>query len=73
MNDRITLRLGDLVGPLGEAATKSGRSVSEEIRDRLAKSLGVEAPAMPQGFAAMPERKAARARKKSARVRRQSG
>jgi len=70
MNDRITLRLGDLAEPIANAATESGRSVSEEIRHRLAESFGVNAPEMAQGFAAMSEKKAERARKKSARTRR---
>jgi hypothetical protein len=69
MNDRITLRFGNLAGPLAEAATKAERTVSEEIRVRLAKSLGVDEPDMAQGFAAMTEKKAAMARKKSARTR----
>ena len=71
MNDRITLRLGSLAEPLGKAATKSGRSISEEIRHRLSESFGVDAPEMPQGFAAMTEKKANRARRSSAKTRRQ--
>lgn len=70
MNDRISLRLGTLAEPISEAATNSKRTISEEIRVRLAKSLGVEEPEMAQGFAAMSEKKAATARKKSARTRR---
>ena len=69
---RITLRLGNLSEPLGDAATESGRSLSEEIRYRLAESLGVDPPEMPQGFAAMDASTAARARQKSGESRRKS-
>lgn len=68
--DRITLRLGTLAGPLAAACNDSGNSPSAEIRERLAKSLGVDAPDMPQGFAAMSEKSAEKARRKSAKTRR---
>lgn len=47
--DRCTFRLGDLAEPLHAAAAKSGRTLSEEIRSRLARSLKVPAPEMPAG------------------------
>ena len=72
MNDRITLRLGTLAGPLAAACAASGKSPSVEIRERLAESLGCADPVMPQGFAAMDEKTAAKARKKSGRTRRRA-
>ena len=72
MNDRITLRLGTLAGPLAAACAASGKSPSAEIRERLAASLGCADPEMPQGFAAMSEKTAAKARTKSARARRRA-
>lgn len=47
--DRITLRLGTLAEAIYAAAAKSGRSVSDEIRYRLARSLRVAAPEMKPG------------------------
>ena len=46
---KISLRLGTLAEPLQAAAEKSGRTVSEEIRVRLARSLKVPPPEMPEG------------------------
>ena len=70
MTDPITLRLGDLSGPLVARCKKTGETPSAVIRAALAKELGVDIPEMAQGFAAMSEIKAAKLRKKSARVRR---
>ena len=47
--DRITLRLGPLAGPLAASAQAEGRSLSEEIRQRLAWTLEVEPPALKVG------------------------
>lgn len=44
MAKKISLVLGDLGKPLGEAATRNGHTLSEEIRQRLAKSLRVKVP-----------------------------
>lgn len=46
---RITLRLGTLAESIYAAAARSGRSVSDEIRHRLAKSLKVPAPDIKHG------------------------
>ena len=43
-SDRITIRLGSLSEPLASACQESGRSPSEEVRTRLAQSLGVQTP-----------------------------
>lgn len=49
MSDRISLKLGTLADPIREAARKSGRNLSDEIRHRLAKSLGVAVPEINHG------------------------
>lgn len=49
MTDRITIRLGPLSELLSAAATKSGRTISEEARVRLAASFGIEPPRLPVG------------------------
>lgn len=49
MKERVTFRLGSLLAPLATACKQSGRTPSEEIRVRLAESLGVDAPVMPVG------------------------
>jgi hypothetical protein len=50
---KVTIVLGDLAEPLEKAAAKSGKKISQEIRDRLAASLKVKSPDMPVGFASM--------------------
>lgn len=70
MNDPMTLRIGNLSGPLLARCKETGETPSAVIRAALAKELGVDEPLMAQGFAAMSETKAAKLRKKSARVRR---
>jgi hypothetical protein len=47
--DRVSLRLGSLIGPLKAAAERSGSTLSAEIRYRLAESLGVAEPELPEG------------------------
>lgn len=47
--ERMTVRLGPLREALAAACLRSGLSPSEEIRRRLAASLGVPAPDMPRG------------------------
>lgn len=49
MRDQVTLRLGVLAPPLRLAAELSGWTLSEEIRHRLAASLGVPAPELRPG------------------------
>lgn len=49
MGDRVSLKLGTLAGPIRAAAESSGRNLSDEIRHRLAKSLGIDAPAIDHG------------------------
>lgn len=71
--DRITFRPGTLAGPMAKKLAASGEGPSEYVRRLIAADCGIDAPEMPQGFAAMSEKKANRARKKSARTRRQSG
>lgn len=70
MKDPMSLRLGPLAGPLLQRCESTGETPSEVIRKALAAELGLDAPAMPQGFAAMSATKAAKARKKSAKTRR---
>lgn len=70
MKDPISLRLGPLAGPLLLRCESTGETPSDVLRLALAKELGLEAPEMPQGFAAMSETKAAKARKKAAKMRR---
>lgn len=70
MKDPISLRLGPLAGPLLLRCESTGETPSDVLRLALAKELGLEAPVMPQGFAAMPEKTAAKARRKSAKTRR---
>lgn len=48
-SDRITIRLGSLSEPLASACQESGRSPSEEVRTRLAQSLGVQTPKLVPG------------------------
>lgn len=66
----MSLRLGPLAGPLLQRCESTGETPSDVLRLALAKELGLEAPKMPQGFAAMSEKTAAKARKESARTRR---
>lgn len=54
MNDRLTLRLGDLSGPLIAHCAARDISPSEFCRSAIADALGVAPPDMPQGFAAIP-------------------
>lgn len=49
MSDRVSLKLGTLAGPIRAAAEESGRNLSDEIRHRLAESLGVSAPTIEHG------------------------
>lgn len=70
MKDPISLRLGPLAGPLLLRCKSTEETPSEVIRKALAVELGIDVPAMPQGFAAMSESKAAKARNKSAKARR---
>lgn len=70
MKDPMSLRLGPLAGPLLRRCDSTGETPSDVLRLALAKELGLEAPAMPQGFAAMNPKTAASARKKSAKTRR---
>lgn len=70
MKDPMSLRLGDLAEPLLKRCKKTGETPSDVLRLALAKELGVEVPAMAQGFAAMSVLKATKLRKKSAKVRR---
>jgi hypothetical protein len=70
MKDPMSLRLGPLAGPLLLRCESTGETPSDVLRLALAKELGCDAPAMPQGFAAMNPATAAKARKKSARTRR---
>jgi hypothetical protein len=49
VNDRITIRLGDLSFPLAKWCAAYRCSPSEAIRAAVAKMLRVEAPEMPQG------------------------
>ncbi|NBW19790.1 MAG: hypothetical protein EBR82_68635 [Caulobacteraceae bacterium] len=46
MSDRITLRIGDLAGPLSRWCERHGQTPSEATRTALARMLRVEAPAM---------------------------
>jgi hypothetical protein len=70
MKEPMSLRLGPLAGPLLQRCERTGETPSDVLRLALAKELGLEAPSMPQGFAAMSEKTAAKARKKSAKTRR---
>jgi hypothetical protein len=74
MKDPISLRLGPLAGPLLLRCESTGETPSDVLRLALAKELGLDAPEMPQGFAAMnpktAAKTAAKARKKSAKTRR---
>ncbi len=47
--EKLTFRLGSLRAALADACDKSGRTPSEEIRRRLAKSLRVEVPDLKIG------------------------
>jgi len=49
MNDRITFRLGSLLGPLADYCEKHGTTPSEAIRLALSRLLRVEAPEMTPG------------------------
>ncbi len=53
MKDPMSLRLGPLAGPLVSRCESTGETPSDVLRLALAKELGLEPPAMPQGFAAM--------------------
>jgi hypothetical protein len=55
MNDRITLRLGPLAGPLSAFCEKHGTTPSEAIRLAVSRLLRVEAPQMPPGNPAIGE------------------
>jgi hypothetical protein len=46
MNDRITIRVGDLSGPLAAWCERHRQTPSEATRAALARMLRVEAPAM---------------------------
>lgn len=69
MKDPMSLRLGTLAGPLLQRCEKTGETPSDVLRIALARELGLEPPAMLQGFAAMDEKTASKARKKSVKVR----
>ena len=69
MKEPMSLRLGPLAGPLLLRCKSTGETPSDVLRLALAKELGLEAPEMPQGFAAMSEKAAAKAREKSAKTR----
>lgn len=49
MNDRITLRLGDLAEPMTAKITATGETPSEYIRRLIARDCKVEAPEMVEG------------------------
>jgi len=49
MNDRITFRLGSLLGPLAAYCEKHGITPSEAIRLALSRLLRVEEPEMTPG------------------------
>jgi hypothetical protein len=55
MNDRITLRLGPLAGPMAAYCEQHGITPSEAIRLALSRLLRVEAPEMPPGNPAIGE------------------
>lgn len=52
--NKITINLGELRPPLDAAAEAAGRTLSDEIRRRLARSLRLPVPQMPVGAAALP-------------------
>ena len=70
MKDPMSVRLGPLAEPLLLRCESTGETPSDVLRLALAKELGLEAPAMPQGFAAMNPKTAAKARRKSGKTRR---
>jgi hypothetical protein len=49
MNDRVTFRLGSLLGPLAAYCEKHGTTPSEAIRLALSRMLRVDAPEMTPG------------------------
>lgn len=49
MNDRITIRLGPLAGPMADYCEKHGTTPSDAIRLALSRLLRVKAPKMPPG------------------------
>ena len=59
MTDRITFRLGPLVGPMADYCEKHGTTPSEAIRLALSRLLRVETPEMPQGNPSIAEQAAA--------------
>lgn len=61
---KISLVLGPLSAPLAKAATANGHTLSEEIRQRLAISLGVEAPDVRVGNPEIGSMSAAALRKR---------
>lgn len=70
MDDRpkkISLVLGPLAKPLAAAATRNGQTLSEEIRQRLAKSLRMPAPKITHGNAAIGSQSAEALRKRWAK------
>lgn len=60
----LSFRLGPLATTLDAHCNATGESHSDVGREALAEKLGVEPPAMPQGFAAMAKSKADRIRKR---------
>jgi hypothetical protein len=68
-DDRLTIRLGPLAKPLAAAAKESGKSITLEVRARLAASLGLPEPDMPTGKTRLTKReRIERARNASAAV-----
>lgn len=59
MNDRVTLRLGPLAGPMAAYCEKHGTTPSQAIRLALSRLLRVEAPEMLPGNPAINEQAAA--------------
>ena len=49
MNDRITIRLGPLAGPMAAYCKQHGTTPSDAIRLALSRLLRVEAPEMTPG------------------------
>lgn len=67
---KVTFHLGSLQEPLEKACAESGRTLSDEIRLRLARSLKVPVPELPWGFATMTKAKLKKAARKGHLARR---
>lgn len=73
MTDRITTRLGTLLGPLTQYAERHGIPLSQAIRRLLAQALGQPEPDIPaNGFVAMTDTDRKKHAKHAARSRWQS-